>query len=118
MFRRIALSLLVFVIAAPALAADQKAKTTNDQDDPIGRKLSERLGPYLGMVDITNQETSPLRNEKHEDRLDRDLTEVRNEMLALWKKKYQGLTLDEKIHYCIFQLRNDFQAWNGSLLER
>ena len=113
MFRRIALSLLVFVIAAPALAADQKAKTTNDQDDPIGRKLSERLGPYLGMVDITNQETSPLRNEKHEDRLDRDLTEVRNEMLALWKKKYQGLTLDEKIHYCIFQLRNDSRLGMG-----
>jgi hypothetical protein len=93
--RTIFIAILVCT-AAPAYAADQKAKAASDQDDPIGRKLSERIGPYLGMVDIT----------KHEMR-DRELTEVRNEMVAVWRKQYEGLTLDEKTHYCVFQLRNE-----------
>lgn len=76
MIRR-AIFAVVMGIAAPAIAADEKAKFPNgekkapsDQDDPIGRKLSDRIGPFVqtGMFDRTNQET-----------------------LAVWRKKYEGL---------------------------
>ena len=68
-------------------AAGKIAKpiTPSDQDDPIGRKLSEQIGPW------------PEMQEKRE----------------AWKKEYQRLTVDEKIHYCIFQLRNeDWMEWD------
>ena len=85
MNRRAIFAVFLVCIAAPACAADQKAKPGND-DDPIGRKLSERIGPFVqtGMFDRTNDEP---------------ITE--------WRKKYERLTVDEKVHYCIYQLRNE-----------
>ena len=60
MIRQIAVSLLVFAIVASALAADEKAKaaTPNDQDDPIGRKLSERI------AEVHDGGSSPLQPDK------------------------------------------------------
>ena len=84
MIKRVAFMALLIYAMVPAFATDEKAQnaTHGDQDDPIGRKLSERLGDY--MTDDSNHET-----------------------LVMWRKKYKGLTLDERVHYCIFQLRND-----------
>src|SRR5438552_3741017 len=87
MIRQFVFSLLVLAIAAPALAADEKAKTASDQDDPIGRKLSEQIGPFLQTPFV------PF-NFKVEAR-------------SRWKKEYDRLTVDEKSDYCIFQLRNE-----------
>jgi len=79
MIRRAVFAVLLVCMAALAVAADQRAKAENDQDDPIGRNLSERIGSW------------PRTREKRE----------------AWKKEYTGLTVDEKVHYCIFQLRNE-----------
>lgn len=84
MINRVVFMALLLYTTVPAFAVDEKAKTARpiDQNDPIGLNLSKRLGDY--MPDPANDES-----------------------LALWKKKYEGLTPDEKIRYCIFQLRND-----------
>ena len=95
MIRRAICAVLLVCIAATAYAADEKAKTS-DQDDPIGRKLSDRIGPFL--------------QTGHFYRTDADL-------LAAWRKKYEQLTVEEKVHYCVFQLRNEswsemFPVWS------
>jgi hypothetical protein len=91
MIHRVVLSLLVLAIAAPAFAADDKSKSVNEQDDPIGRKLSEQLGPYMQMAFLPHMKDAYLKDEKRQG----------------WKKKYERLTVDEKVHYCIFQLKNE-----------
>jgi hypothetical protein len=80
---------LLIAAAASGYAAEKKAPPATGQDDPIGRKLSERIGPYLqadGSVPA----------------------DARKE--GVWKKEYSRLTVDEKVHYCIFQLRNE--SWS------
>jgi hypothetical protein len=93
MIRRVMLTALLVSATASAFAAEQKAKATTPsvQDDPIGSKLSERLGPYRQIVWF--------HSEKDETR-------------ETWKKEYEQLSLDEKVHYCIFQLRNE--SWSES----
>lgn len=89
MIRRIVLIAVLVCIATPGCAEKQKAKAANEQDDPIGRKLSERIGPFvqrLPMFFTTNDKYGP------------------------WNKEYERLTVDEKIHYCVFQLRNE--SWS------
>ena len=89
MIRRAVFIAFVFQMSALAVAADEKTKpqAPSDQDDPIGRKLSKRIGPYL--------QTTPLRSAKRATR-------------EAWKRAYKRLTVDEKVHYCIFQLRNEY----------
>ncbi len=83
MIRPAIFTILFLWIAAPTLAANEKAKA---DDDPIGRKLSERIGPFVQRLPVfwtTDKE------------------------YGAWKKEYERLTVDEKIRYCIFQLRNE-----------
>jgi hypothetical protein len=88
MIRQIVFTAFLACTAMPVFADDQKANgaTSSEPDDPVGSKLSERLGQYVqtGWFDDVD-------GKKHE----------------AWKKKYELLTLDEKIRYCIFQLRKE-----------
>ena len=89
MFYRVVFCTLAFASAAAVLAADEKAKPSNERDDPIGRRLSERIGPFVQRLPIF-------------------LTT--DGKYGAWKKAYDRLTVDEKIRYCIFQLRNE--SWS------
>ena len=91
MIRRVVFAILLSDTARLAVAADEKATipTPSDQDDPIGRKLSEQIGPYMQKVPFYF---------------------TKDETCDAWKKKYEGLTVDEKVHYCVFQLRNE--SWS------
>ena len=88
MIRRTIFMTVLVAIVASAFAEEQAARAVSvgDQDDPIGRKLSARIGPYMetGLFSFVN-----------------------DEKLKAWKKEYGRLTLDEKVYYCIFQLRNE-----------
>jgi hypothetical protein len=88
MSRQAILTILLACATAPGLTAEQNATvaTPGDHDDPLGRELSERLGPYI--------QTVPVFSQKHDKR-------------RVWKQKYGRLTTDEKVCYCIFQLRNE-----------
>jgi hypothetical protein len=77
-------------VAAAVSAAEEKAKPVppSNQDDSAGKKLSERVGQF--------------------PQPDRFFIVVPTQAAwNAWKKKYEGLTADEKVHYCIFQLRNE-----------
>ena len=103
MIRRAIFAAFLVCIAAPALAADEKAKTASDQDDPIGRKLSDRIGPYLGPF-----RPGPLRFLTDAEARDaRKQQEAWRKKEGAWEKEYQRLAVDEQVHYCIFQLRNE-----------
>ncbi|MEI8376673.1 MAG: hypothetical protein WCJ35_27980 [Planctomycetota bacterium] len=96
MIRRAIFVAFLVCIATPAFAADEKAKAAppSDQDDPIGCKLSERIGPFLQTPFV------PFNFEV--------------EARMRWKKEYDRLAVDEKIHYCVFQLRNESWYETGS----
>ena len=82
MIRRTIFVTVLVAIAAPVFAEGQTPKVV--QDDPIGHKLSERVGPFI--------ETIPVWFPNDTKR-------------GAWEKEYGRLTLDEKVHYCIFQLQ-------------
>lgn len=63
------------------------------QDGPLGAELSERIGPYM-----------------QKGRLVLRLQQDWEKRYAKWKSEYRELTRDEKIEYCIFQLRNE--SWS------
>jgi hypothetical protein len=82
--KRIVFGLIVFGYTLAVIAADQQLAAA--PDGPVGSKLSERLGPY--------DQTAPFRVGEDEKR-------------EAWKKEFDRLTLDEKVRYCVFQLRNE-----------
>ena len=64
------------------------------QDKPLGAEVSERIGSYV-----------------RKEFLVLGLQEDWEKQYAKWKSEYKQLTRDEKIEYCIFQLRNE--SWNS-----
>ena len=80
-------TIFTLLAVCPAFSAEP---STSDQDAG-GRKLSERIGPYvqLGFLPAL----------KYAYRDDRNL--------QAWTTRYQRLTAEEKARYCIHQLRNE-----------
>ncbi|MGO9107604.1 MAG: hypothetical protein ACLP9L_00080 [Thermoguttaceae bacterium] len=96
MICRSVFSALLVGMVASAYAADERAKAETDQDDPIGRKLSDRVGPFVQTGYFYHADA---------------------DLLTAWRKKYEKLTIEEKVDYCVFQLRNEswseaFPVWS------
>ena len=93
MIRRSVFAVFLVCMAASAYAAGEKAKADNDQDDPFGRKVSDRIGPYLGPF-----LPAPLRfSTEAEGRDARKQQEAWMREEEAWKKQYQCLTVDEQV---------------------
>ncbi len=91
MIRYAVFATLLFLTSTQPLGAEQKTTPAapTDRDGSLGGKLSEALGPYVQTTfySIPNGETR-----------------------EAWKKKYERLAVDEKVAYCIDQLRNE--SWS------
>jgi hypothetical protein len=85
---RILFAFLALFVVGRAFSAEHE---TTDQDDPFGRKISERIGPFVQL--------SFLPNLRYAYRGDKNL--------QAWTARYQHLTVEEKVRYCICQLRNE-----------
>jgi hypothetical protein len=81
-------SILFLLAIFPLSAASGNQSTLDDK----GRKLSEQIGPYVLMKYNLPEARNLYR---------------RDEKRRAWTAKYNRVALDEKVCYCIFQLRNE-----------